>query len=48
MSRGYQACPKIHIIRVDFQDQALYARKNVQKWKKGCVFGHIDKFKERT
>ena len=26
MSRGYQACPKIHVIRVVFQDQALYAR----------------------
>ena len=24
MSRGYQARPKIHIIRVVFQDQALY------------------------
>ena len=23
---GYQALPKIHIIRVVFQDQALYAR----------------------
>ena len=41
MSRGYQACPKIHVIRVVFQDQAMYARtsfrgaKNVQNWKKG-------------
>ena len=26
MSRGYQACPKIHVIRVVFQVQALYAR----------------------
>ena len=46
---GYQAHPKIHIIRVIFQDQAMYARtsfrvQNVQNWKKGCVFGHIDKF----
>ena len=24
MSRGYQAHPKIHVIRVVFQDQALY------------------------
>ena len=26
MSRGYQARPKIHVIRVVFQDQALYVR----------------------
>ena len=26
MSRGYQAHPKIHVIRVVFQDQAMYAR----------------------
>ena len=26
MSRGYQARPKIHVIMVVFQDQALYAR----------------------
>ena len=50
MSRGYQARPQIRVIRVVFQDQAMYARtsfigcKNVQNWKKGCVFGHIDKF----
>ena len=25
MSRGYQARPKIHVIRVVFRDQALYA-----------------------
>ena len=25
MSRGYQARPKIHVIRIVFQDQALYA-----------------------
>ena len=47
---GYQARPKIHVIRVVFQDQALYVRtsfrgeKNVQNWKKGCIFGHLDKF----
>ena len=30
---GYQVCPKIHVIRVVFQDQALYARTSfrVQK-----------------
>ena len=50
MSRGYQARPKIHVIRVVFQDQAVYVRtslrgcKNMQNWKKGCVLGHIDKF----
>ena len=50
MSRGYQARPKIHIIRVVFQDQALYARtafrgaKMCKIGKKGCVLGHIDKF----
>ena len=26
MSRGYQARPKIHVIRVVFQDPALYVR----------------------
>ena len=47
---GYQAHPKIHLIRVVFQDQALYARtslrgtKTCKIGKKGCVFGHIDKF----
>ena len=47
---GYQARPKIHVIRVVFQDQALYARisfrvaKTCKIGKKGCVFGHIDKF----
>ena len=47
MSRGYQARPKIHVIRVVFQDQALYARtsfRGAKTWKKGCVFGHIDQF----
>ena len=43
---GYQARPKIHVIRVVFQDQALYARtsfrgENVQNRKKGCIFGHF-------
>ena len=47
---GYQARPKIHVIRVVFQVQALYARtafkgaKTCKIGKKGCVFGHIDKF----
>ena len=47
---GYHPCKKIHVIRVVFQDQAVYTHtsfrgeKNVQNWKKGCVFGHIDKF----
>ena len=46
----YQAHPKIHVIRVVLQDQALYARtsfrgaKTCKIGKKGCVFGHIDKF----
>ena len=50
MSRGYQTRPKIHEIRVVFQDQALYVRtsfrgaKTCKIGKKGCVFGHIDKF----
>ena len=39
--RGYQARPKIHVIRVVFQDQAMYERtsfrgeKNMQNRKKG-------------
>ena len=47
---GYQARPKIHVIRVVFQDQALYActsfrgAKTCKIGKKRCVFGHIDKF----
>ena len=47
---GYQAHPKIHLIRVVFQDQAMYVRtsfrgaKTCKIGKKGCVFGHIDKF----
>ena len=47
---GYQARPKIHVIRVVFQDQALYARtsfrgaKMCKIGKKGVFFGHIDKF----
>ena len=47
---GYQARPKIHVIRVVFQDQALYARtsfrgaKTCKIGKKGCVFGHLDTF----
>ena len=44
---GYQARPKIYLIRVVFQDRAMYARtsfrvQNVQNW--NCVFCHIDKF----
>ena len=38
MSRGYQACPKIHVIRVIFQDQALYARTSFRDAKK-CKIG---------
>ena len=44
---GYH--PKIHVIRVVFQDQSMYARtsfrgaKTCKIGKKGCVFGHIDK-----
>ena len=47
---GYQARPKIHVIRVVFQSQALYVRtsfrgaKTCKIGKKGYVFGHIDKF----
>ena len=50
MSRGYQARPKIQVIRVVFQDQALYTRtsfrgaKTCKIGKKGVFFGHIDKF----
>ena len=53
MSRGYQAHPKIHVIRVVFQDQAMYARTSFRgaktcqikkKKKKKGVFGHKDKF----
>ena len=41
---------KITLLGFIFQDQAMYTRtlfkgcKNVQIWKKECVFGHIDKF----
>ena len=38
MSRGYQARPKIHIIRVVFQDQALYARTSF-RGAKTCKIG---------
>ena len=54
MSRGYQACPKIHVIRVVFQDQALYARtsfrsaKNVQNLKKRVCFWSYRQILERT
>ena len=49
MSRVYQARPKIHVIRVVFQDQAMYARTSFRGAKtckigKKDVFGHIDKF----
>ena len=51
MSRGYQARPKIHVIRVVFQDQAMYARTSFMGakmckigGKKRCFYGHIDKF----
>ena len=33
MSRGYQARPKIHVIRVVFQDQALYAHTSFRSAK---------------
>ena len=47
---GYHPRKKIHVIRVVFQDKAMYARtsfrgaKTCKIGKKGCVFGHIDKF----
>ena len=47
---GYHPRKKIHVIRVVFQDQAMYARTSCKGantcriGKKGYVFGHIDKF----
>ena len=47
---GIRRRPKIHVIRVVLQDQALYAHtsfrgaKMCKIGKKGRVFGHIDKF----
>ena len=47
---GYQA--KIHVIRVVFHEEALYVRtsfrgaKTCTIGKKGCVFGHLDKFRK--
>ena len=38
LSRGYQARPKIHVIRVVFQDQALYARTSF-RGAKTCKIG---------
>ena len=38
MSRGYQAHPKIHVIRVVFQDQVLYAR-TLFRGAKTCKIG---------
>ena len=38
MSRGYQARPKIHVIRVVFQDQALYVRTSF-RGAKTCKIG---------
>ena len=38
MSREYQARPKIHVIRVVFQDQALYARTSC-RGAKTCKIG---------
>ena len=35
---GYQACPKIHVIRVVFQDQALYPRTSF-RGAKTCKIG---------
>ena len=53
MSRGvslYQACPKIHVITVVFQDQALYAHTSLRCaekckiGKKGVFLVIYDKF----
>ena len=46
---GYHPRKKIHVIRVVFQDQAMYARTSYRvqkraKLEKGYVFGQIDKF----
>ena len=47
---GYHPGKIIHVIRVVFQDQAVYActsfrgAKTCKIWKKWCVFGHSDKF----
>ena len=47
---GYHPRKKIHVIRVVFQDQAMYAHilfrgaKMCKIGKKGYVFGYIDKF----
>ena len=47
---GYHPRKKIHVIRVVFQDKAMYARtsfrgaKTCKMGKKGMFFGHIDKF----
>ena len=38
MSRGYQARPKIHVIRVVFQEQALYVRTSF-RGAKTCKIG---------
>ena len=38
MSRGYQARPKIHVIRVVFQDQPLYAHTSF-RGAKTCKIG---------
>ena len=47
---GYHPHKKIRVIKVVFQDQAMYARtsfrgaKTCKIGKKGCVFGHITNF----
>ena len=47
---GYHPRKKIHVIRVVFQDQAMYARtflgvqKRAKLGKKGYVFGHMTNF----
>ena len=47
---GYHPRKEIHVIRVAFQDKAMYARtsfrgaKTCKIGKKGCAFSHIDKF----
>ena len=53
---GYQARPKIHVIRVDIQDQALYARTSFSclgvqkrgKFEKWVCFWSYRQILERT
>ena len=53
MSRGYQARPKIHVIRVVFQAQALYVRTSFKgakraKLEKRVCFWSYRQILERT